>query len=94
VLYFGWVAASGLKPRPTSRALIQSSGLGFMVSQVFYETAGVVKVFVFVFAFVFSLVAFFLLPLLLPLFASCIHPGLLSALWVNPLTDSVHGGVR
>jgi hypothetical protein len=34
------------------------------------------------------------LPLLLPFLAGCIHLGLLSALWVNPLTDSVHGGVR
>jgi len=49
---------------------------------VFYETAGVVKVFVF--AFVFSFVAFLflllLLPLLLPFLAWCIHLGLLSAL--------------
>jgi len=64
--------------------------------RAFYETAGVVKVLVFAFAF--SLVAFLFLllflPLLLPFLAGCIHLGLLSALWVNPLTDSVHGGVR
>jgi hypothetical protein len=58
----------------------------------FYETAGGVKVFVF--AFVFSLLA--LLFLLLPLFVLvfCIHLGLLSALWVNPLLGSVPVGVR
>jgi hypothetical protein len=49
----------------------------------FYETAGVVKVFVFVFAFVFSLLAFLLLLLLLLLSlvrVFWIHLGLLYAL--------------
>jgi hypothetical protein len=59
---------------------------------VFYETAGAVKVFVF--AFVFSLVALLFLLLLLPFLVSCIHLGLLSALFVNPFLDSVHIGVR
>jgi tetrahydromethanopterin S-methyltransferase subunit B len=49
-----------------------------------YETAGVVKVFVFAFAFVFSLVAFLFLLLFLllflPLLVSWIHLGLLYAL--------------
>jgi hypothetical protein len=58
----------------------------------FYETAGAVKVFVF--AFVFSLVALLFLLLLLPFLVSCIHLGLLSALFVNPFLDSVHIGVR
>jgi len=52
-------------------------------ARAFYETAGVVKVFVF--AFVFSLVAFLFLSLLLPFLVCCIHLGLLSALWVNRL---------
>ena len=56
----------------------------------FYETAGDVKVFVVAFAFVFSLAAF----CFLPCFVSCIHLGLLSALWVEPLLGPVHGGVR
>jgi hypothetical protein len=64
-----------------------------VVSQAFYETAGVVKVSVFAFAF--SIVGFLLLLLLLLLlFVGCIHLGLLFALWVNPLWGSVHGGVR
>jgi hypothetical protein len=63
-------------------------------SQVFYETAGDVKVFVFAFAFVFSLLAFLFLPLHLPFLLCGIHLGLLSALWANPLRGSVHGGVR
>jgi hypothetical protein len=45
-----------------------------VVSQVFYEAAGVVNVFVFAFAFVFSLVAFLLLPLLLPQKRDLGHP--------------------
>jgi len=51
----------------------------------FYETAGIVKVFVFVFAFVFPLVAFLLLLLLLPFLVSQIHLGLLYALAQEPL---------
>jgi hypothetical protein len=54
---------------------------------LFYETAGVVKVFVVAFAFVFSLVAFLLLLLLLLLFLHLpfvrvlkVHLGLLYAL--------------
>jgi hypothetical protein len=61
-------------------------------ARAFYETAGAVKVFVF--AFVFSLVALLFLLLLLPFLVSCIHLGLLSALFVNPFLDSVHIGVR
>ena len=62
--------------------------------RAFYETAGVVKIFVFAFAFVFSLLALLFLPLLLPVLVCCIHLGLLSALWVNRLLGSVPGGVR
>jgi len=54
----------------------------------FYETAGVVKVFVFVFSFVFSLVAFLFLLLLLLLFL------LLLLLWLLPfLVSRIHLGL-
>ena len=67
-----------LKPVAKVRCAEKTSLRGF------YETAGVVKVFVFAFAFVFSLVAFLFLLLflllLLPFLVSWIHLGLLYAL--------------
>jgi hypothetical protein len=55
-------------------------GIAELTVRTFYETAGVVKIFVFAFAFVFSLLALLFLPLLLPVLVCCIHLGLLSAL--------------
>ena len=73
-------------------ASLEASATFCHPAQAFYETAGAVKVYVF--AFVFSLVALLFLLLLLPFLVSCIHLGLLSALFVNPFLDSVHIGVR
>ena len=79
---------SSATPRPSDTMPVHLQVAGNKAQAFFYETTGFVKVFVF--AFVFPLVAF----LLLSFFVCCIHLGLLSALGVNRLLGSVHGGVR